>query len=228
VSGGGKVIIPIFAIERAQELIFHFSRLVRDGRLPGVPVFLDSPMAAEVNEVFRDHRELFDEETSRMIAAGQSPLSFPGLKIVRNVEESKALNDLRGPAIIMSTSGMCNAGRIKHHLSHHISDPACTVLFVGYQAQGTLGRQILDGNPQVRIHGRNQPVRARVAEIQGFSGHADRATLLRWLGHFEKPPQRLFLTHGEAAESLALAERVRGTMHWNVTVPEYRQVVELG
>jgi len=224
---GGNLVIPIFAIERAQELIYHLSRLVRAGQLAAMPVFLDSPMAAEVTEVFRRHRECFDAEAAEMIASGRSPLGFPGLKVVRTVAESKAINRRQEPAIIMATSGMCSAGRIKHHLVHNISRPDCTILFVGYQSRGTLGRQILDGNPTVRIHGCSRLVRARVAQIHGFSGHADRAGLLRWLGHFQKPPRQLFLTHGEEEEALALAAYVRDELGWNVTVPEYQQVVEL-
>jgi metallo-beta-lactamase family protein len=138
-----------------------------------------------------------------------------------------AINALKGPAIIMATSGMCTAGRIKHHLAHHIGNPACTVLFVGYQAQGTLGRQILDGNPEVRIHGISRLVRAEVHQIQGISGHADRAGLLKWLGRFRCPPRQLFLTHGEPQASLSLAEEVRATLGWEVKVPEYRETVQL-
>ena len=127
----------------------------------------------------------------------------------------------------MATSGMCTAGRIKHHLAHHIGDPACTILFVGYQAQGTLGRQILDGNREVRIHGISRLVRAEVRQIQGISGHADRAGLLKWLGRFRRPPRQLFLTHGEPQASLSLAEEVRATLGWEVKVPEYRETVVL-
>jgi len=184
-------------------------------------------MAADVNEVFRRHRECFDTEAEEIVAAGLSLLKFPSLKVVRTQEESIAINGLKGPAVIMSTSGMCTAGRIKHHLAHHVGDPACTVLFVGYQSQGTLGRQILDGNREVRIHGISRLVRARVEQIQGISGHADRAGLLKWLSHFQRPPRRLFITHGEQQASLALAEQVRRQMGWNVTVPEYRETAEL-
>jgi metallo-beta-lactamase family protein len=170
---GGNVVVPIFAIERAQELIYHLSRLIHAGRLKPLPAFLDSPMAADVTEVFRRHRDCFDEDMRQAIAAGDSPLGFPGLEVVRTVEQSKAINNRPDSALIMATSGMCTAGRIKHHLAHNISRPESTILFVGYQARGTLGRQILDGNREVRIHGRNLLVRARVAQIHGFSGHAE-------------------------------------------------------
>jgi metallo-beta-lactamase family protein len=227
VERGGNVIIPTFAIERAQELIYHFGSLLSDGRIPDVPIYLDSPMATEVTEVFRRHREDFDADAWQRIAAGESLLRVPGLRMVTSTEDSKAINQLTRPAIIMSTSGMCTAGRVKHHLVHNLKRPECTVLFVGYQAPGTLGRQILDGNEEVRIHGRLLPVRAAVEQIQGFSGHADAPTLLRWLSHFEKPPRQVFLTHGERDASLALAEQIRAQAGWTATVPEYRQSVEL-
>jgi metallo-beta-lactamase family protein len=162
-----------------------------------------------------------------MLSSGQSIFRFPMLKVVRTQDESMAINDLKGPFIVMSTSGMCTAGRIKHHLAHHIGEPQCTILFVGYQAQGTLGRQILDGNPEVRIHGRSRLVRARIAQVQGVSGHADRAGLLKWLSFIESPPRQLFVTHGEEDVALAFAKTVRETRQWSVTVPEYKQVVEL-
>ena len=227
VQAGGNVVIPVFAVERAQELIYYLSRLHHAGRLPDVPVFLDSPMAVDVTELFRRHSDCFDDEMRSMLRAGQTPLRFPRLSMVRTTEESKRINDLGHPAVIMATSGMCTAGRIKHHLAHNITRPESTILFVGYQVRGSLGRQILEGNPEVRIHGRNRLVRARVAQIHGFSGHADRTGLLKWLSHFQHPPRRLFITHGEQQASLALAEQVRQQMGWNVSVPEYRQTVEL-
>ena len=178
---GGKLVVPTFAVERAQEILYHMSRLAEQGRIPRVPVYLDSPMAVDATGIFEHHRECFDAETWEVIHGGHNPFRFPGLKLVRTAQESKKINDLRGPAIIMAPSGMCTAGRIKHHLAHTISRPDCTVLFTGYQGRGTLGRQILEGNREVRIHGRQWLVRAKIEEIQGFSGHADRTALLRWL-----------------------------------------------
>jgi len=227
VNEGGNVVIPIFAIERSQELIYHLSRLWHADRIPKVPVFLDSPMAADATGIFRRHRECFDLQTWQMITEGDTPLRFPGLQMTRSVEDSKAINSHKGPAVIMSTSGMCTAGRIKFHLRQNITRPECTLLFVGYQAQGTLGRQILEGRQDVRIHGRQLRVKARVEQICGFSGHADRAALMQWLGYFQTPPERLFLTHGEEEGSLAMARQIREQLGWDVTVPEYRQVVEL-
>ncbi len=228
IGDGGNVVIPTFALERAQELMFYISRLVRDRRIPHVPVFLDSPMAIDVTDAFRRHRECFDEETWQMISSGEPPLRFPGLKMTRSVKESMAINDLKEPAIIMASSGMCTGGRIKHHLRRNIGRPECTILFVGYQVRGTLGRQILEGQPNVRIHGREWRVRARIEQIHGFSGHADRGALVRWLSGFRRPPRRLFLTHGEEEAALSLADRVRTEMAWEVEVPEYQQEVEMG
>ncbi len=227
VQRGGNVVIPIFAIERAQELIWYLGRLLRNGEIPSVPVFLDSPMAADVLEVFTRHCDLFDEEARQLLAAGRSPLRFPGLVVVRDVEQSKAINYRTEPAVILATAGMCTAGRIKHHLAHNIWRPECTVLFVGYQAQGTLGRQILDGHEQVRIHGRYWPLRAAVAQIHGFSGHADRGGLLRWLEPFQRPPRQTFVNHGEEEESLAFAELLRHSKGLEVVVPQFRQTFTL-
>ncbi|MCA9265951.1 MAG: MBL fold metallo-hydrolase [Planctomycetales bacterium] len=225
---GGKVVIPTFAVERAQELIYYIARLVHDERIPDISVYLDSPMAVDVVEVFRENKQAYDEETWNLIAKGMPPLHFRGLHLIRSAKESKAINEVREPAVIMSTSGMCTSGRIKHHLRHHISNERNTILFVGYQGVGTLGRQILDGNREVRIHGRSYEVRAEVTQIYGFSGHADRPALLRWVDSFDTPPKQLFLTHGDedSAESLALEIRNRNR-DWNVLIPQYKQVVEL-
>ena len=184
-------------------------------------------MAATVTRVFTRHAECFDAEMQQLIAAGQSPLQVPGLRMLRTAEDSRAINDRRGPAVILATSGMCEAGRIKHHLRHNVMRPESTVLFVGYQGAGTLGRQIIEGAKEVRIHGVLWPVRARIAEIQGFSGHADRTGLWRWLSGFQRAPRRLFLTHGEADASKSLAEKVHSEKGWDVCVPQYQESVEL-
>ncbi len=223
----GKVIIPIFAVERAQELIYYLGRLVRSGRIPGIPVYLDSPMAAEVNKIFERFHEWFDPDLQRRLASGEMLLGFHGLTTIRTVDESKALNYKKGPAVIMATNGMCTAGRIKHHLAQYIDCPECLILFVGYQGAGTLGRQILDGRCDVRLHGRMRRVKAKIGWIEGFSGHADRSMLLSWLRHFAAPPQQVFVTHGEEEAALALAQQIRDEFHWNATVPEYQQIVEI-
>jgi metallo-beta-lactamase family protein len=208
-------------------VIYHLSRLVHADRIPSLDVFLDSPMAVDVTEVFRNFRECFDEPTWQLIMANESPLRFPGLRMVRDVQESKAINHHKQPCIIMSTSGMCTAGRIKHHLRSNIGRAASTVLFVGYQAQGTLGRQILEGHPLVRIHGRQWKVKAAIRHIDGFSGHADRSALLKWVGHLRRPPRHVFLTHGEEAAGEHFAADITRQFGWPVSLPEYRQTVDL-
>ncbi len=227
ISRGGNVVIPTFALERAQELLYYISQLVHDDRIPDIKVYLDSPMAIDVTETFRQFRDCFDEETWRLIAADKPPLQFPGLHMSRSVEQSKAINSASEPAVIMSSAGMCTAGRIKHHLRRNIERPESTVLFVGYQANGTLGRQILDRRESVRIHGRQYQVRAEVDQIYGFSGHADQPGLLRWLGDYVKPPRRVFLTHGEEDAAATLAEKIESRLGKIVSVPEYQTTVEL-
>jgi len=228
VAAGGNLVIPTFAIERAQEMVYHIARLVSAKKIPPVPVYLDSPMAARATEVFRRHRECFDDEAWHLINSGHSPLRFDGLRVVESAEESKDINRQKQPVIIMATSGMCTAGRIKHHLAHNISKSNSTILFVGYQAQGTLGRQIISGNPRARIHGHEHTVRASVEEIHGFSGHADGPALMHWLSHFQKPPRHVFVTHGEEHSSLALAEKIRQDMGWGVSVPRYQESFVMG
>jgi len=221
VKAGGNVVIPTFAIERAQELMFYLSRLVHDKAIPAVPVYLDSPMAREVTDAFRRHAADLDAEARSLFEAGKSPFDFPGLAIVRTIEESKAINTQRAPSIIMAGSGMCTGGRIKHHLLYNLGRPESTILFVGYQAEGTLGRQILEGEPQVRILGQTLAVRARVAKINSFSAHADRKALGRWLDAFRTPPRRLFVTHGDADVAVRFAERARQERGWAAEAPAY-------
>ena len=226
-GAGGNVVIPTFAIERAQDLMFHLSRLVRAKAIPPMPVYLDSPMAREVTLAFERHDEFLDEEARKLFASEEHPFRFPGLIIVRTPEESRAINTARGPAVIMAGSGMCTGGRIKHHLAHNISRPESTVLFVGYQARETLGRQILEKATQVRLFGQTFPVRARVAKINGFSAHADRKALGRWLDGFKTPPRRLFVTHGDADVARKTAERIRQERGWTVELPEYLEIWNL-
>lgn len=226
-AAGGNLVIPTFAIERAQDLMFHMSRLVYDRKIPPLPVYLDSPMGREVTRAFERHDEFYDEEARRLLAAGRNPFKFPGLTIVRTTEESKAINEARGPAVIMAGSGMVTGGRIKHHIAQNIGRPEATVLFVGYQARDTLGRLILEGAPEVRILGRTVPVRARVAKINGFSAHADRKGLDRWLDGLQSPPRRLFVTHGDSDVALKTGERIRRERGWTVEVPEYLEVWDL-
>lgn len=228
VAAGGNLVIPTFAIERAQELMYHLSRLVWEDRIPHLLVFVDSPMAVNATEVFLRHPECLDEEAQRYLRSDRNPFAFPGLRLVRTVQESKAINRIRGTCIVMAGSGMCTGGRIKHHLEHQISRPETTVLFVGYQARGTLGRQLIEGREEVRIHGQNRRVRARIEQIHGFSAHADRSELRRWLAGFRQAPRRAFFTHGEEEVCRSLSRLAAEELGWSVEVPEYGQEVELG
>ena len=209
---GGKVIIPSFAVGRAQEVMARINDLVETGRLSGVPVFVDSPMATAATRVFALHPEVYSDEAQRLLTAGDKPLEFPGLRLVTAVQESMEINRLKGPAIIISPSGMCTAGRVKHHLKHNISDPRATILFVGYQARNTLGRLIKEGIDPVRIHNQWFDVEAEIETVEGFSAHADLDELLGWYDSLGGVGRQTFLVHGEeeASESLARDLRERG------------------
>jgi metallo-beta-lactamase family protein len=224
---GGNLLIPSFALERTQEVLYHLNRLLRSGRIPHLIVFVDSPMAISVTEVFKDHPELFDDAMQELMEEGHSPFSFSGLKMTRSVEQSKAINHIRGTSIIIAGSGMCTGGRIKHHLVHNIHRRESTILFVGYQAEGTLGRQILGGAREVRILGQTWRRKASIRKISGFSAHADQPALLHWLGALKRPPRRLFLTHGEADAIRVLAEKIEGAKGWKPVAPEYGDQAEL-
>jgi metallo-beta-lactamase family protein len=227
VKKGGNVVIPSFALERSQELLYYLNEFRLEGRIPHLTVFVDSPMAVSVTGVFEHHAELFDEEMKKLLRQGKSPFDFPGLNLARTVEESKAINYIKGSAIIIAGSGMCTGGRIKHHLVNNIPREENTILFVGYQATGTLGRQIVDGAQRVRILGRYYPVRARIVQLNGFSAHADRDGLIRWLSSLRKPPRRVFVTHGELDASQNLAGLIRSGRGWKTIVPSYQDQVSL-
>ncbi len=226
---GGNIVIPSFAIERAQEVLYYLNELLREDRVPHLMVFLDSPMAGSVIRVFEEYRDTLDEEAQRMLRDAASPFRFPGLKIVESVDDSKAINHIRGTVVILAGSGMCTGGRIKHHLSQNIGSKKNTILFVGYQARGTLGRLIVDGAPRVRILGQLRPVRARIEQIYGFSGHGDQDDLFRWAAALtQRPPQRLFVTHGEPEMADGMATLMRERLHGTeVTAPAYGEQVEL-
>jgi len=227
IGEGGNVVIPTFAIERAQELMFHLSCLVREDRIPYMMMFLDSPMAVDITDVFLRHVNSLDKESKRLFEQGRSPFRFPGMRLIRSVEESKAINNIKGSCLIMAGSGMCTGGRIKHHLKRNIARAESTILFVGYQVKGTLGRELIDGREKVRIHGQMFPVKARIEQIQGFSAHADSDDLLDWLGALESPPKKIFLTHGEKEAMSVLSDHIKQKYNWPVHIPEYLEEIDL-
>lgn len=228
VQRGGKILIPSFAIGRAQEVIWRLDQLMRAGRIPSIPVLLDSPMASALMETLKKHADIYDQQMRDAVARGESPFIMPTLRVISSREESKHINHLKGPAIIIAGSGMCTGGRIKHHLDHHLENAENTILFVGYQAHGTLGRQIVDGANPVRLFGRMRQVRAQVAQIHGFSGHADRDELLAWLRRIPSPPQRVFVIHGEPETAKKFASLITHTLGWNAYAPLFDECIEIG
>jgi metallo-beta-lactamase family protein len=223
---GGAVVIPAFAVERTQELLYLLDELQSEGRIPTVPIYMDSPMAIEVLSVFRRHPELYDEE-ARQRAREHGLLALPNLHIATTVDQSKAINQARTPVIIVSSSGMAAGGRILHHLARRLPDPDSTVLLAGYQAVGTRGRTLQEGARDVKIHGERVPVRASIRTVHGLSGHADANDLLTWLGHFERAPRLSFAVHGEPTASAAIASRIERELGWSVRVPAYLERFEL-
>jgi len=220
----GRVLVPAFAVGRAQELVATIHALCESGAICDVPIFVDSPMARNANEVFMRHPEIFDEETTKLFREEHgAPFGFRRLRYVGSAEESRALNDRKEPCIIISASGMCEGGRILHHLKHGIGDPRNTVLFVGFQAEGTLGRRIRDGAEEVRILGDVVRVGAEIVGLDGFSAHADQTELVGWVSRLAPKPKKIFLVHGEIGPAEALAAKLRESVGVEVAIPEKNQ-----
>jgi metallo-beta-lactamase family protein len=226
-KAGGNIIVPSFALERSQEVLYYINELLLKDVIPHIMVFLDSPMASKITKVFKQHSELFDKKTAELIRKHESPFEFPGLKMTETTRESKAINHIKGTIIVIAGSGMCTGGRIKHHLVQNISRPESSIMFVGYQANGTLGRQIVSGQEKVRILGQEYQVKARIAQVNGFSAHADKEELLRWLSGFKKPPRRLFVVHGEPESAQHFAALVNQKTGWNTFVPAFQDEIKL-
>lgn len=227
----GKIIIPAFSVGRTQELVYVLHGLSVAGKIDHMPVYVDSPLSVNVTDVFRDHPECFDEETLAILRATENndPFGFERLKYVRSLEESKELNDRPGPFIVISASGMCEAGRIVHHLANGVSNPANMVLIVGYQAENTLGKKLVMKEPQVNILGEPHDVRAEVVVLNSFSGHADRNELLAYAGLFDRRKmQSVFVVHGDEDQEEKFAEGLRGAGFGSVVVPVRGQVADLG
>jgi len=226
-SAGGNIIIPSFALERSQELLYHLNELFLRKEIPAITVFLDSPMAIRITEVFKRHAELFDKEMMQRLRQGDSFFSFENLKMVQTVEESKAINDMKESSIIIAGSGMVTGGRVKHHIVNNITRPESTILFVGYQAEGTPGRILLDGAQEIRLMGQMHRVRTHIEKIDGFSAHADRDGLLAWLADIRVPPRCVFITHGEEEAATSFAKLLNEKTGWTVKVPQYKETVKL-
>lgn len=225
-KGRGKVVIPAFSVGRTQEIVYELHLLFKDGRLPPVPLFVDSPLSANATEVFRNHPECFDRETNELFGREDDVFGFRRLTYVGNSSDSKKLNEREGPFIVISASGMCEGGRVLHHLAHSIGDPKNLVLIVGFQAQGTLGRRLVEKAERVRILGDEYRVRAQVKTLNGFSAHADRDGLLGFVRGMERGPERIFLVHGEEQQCLALAESLKSEGR-AVEVPVAGQTAEI-
>jgi len=229
---GGNVVIPSFAVGRTQEIIYELNKYYdspnKDAEeLRKIPVYIDSPLAAKTTEIFKLNSQVFDEETRKLLMSGNNPLHFQNLNFVQSQFESKALNEDKTPKIIISASGMCEAGRIKHHLKHNLWRPESSIVFVGYQAENTLGRKIRDGEKLVKIFGEEITVLAEIYNLEGFSGHTDKNGLLKWLNSFEKKPKKLFIVHGEEDSKKDFAKEVESTLSIECIIPNKGVVYEL-
>jgi metallo-beta-lactamase family protein len=226
VKAGGALVIPAFAIGRTQEVLYTLKRLEDERRIPALPVFVDSPMALDATPLFLAHREDHDDDMTRRLKAGEDPLRPAKVTFCRTTDQSKAVNDVKGPCIILSASGMATGGRVLHHLHRRLPDPRTTVLLVGFQAAGTRGQALQAGAATLRMFGEDVPVRARVASLTAFSAHADEDEVTRWLRTFPSPPRRTFLVHGEPAALAAALERME-RLGWPAHVPRHLEEVPL-
>jgi len=224
---GGTVVIPAFAVGRTQEVLFLFRRLIEQNKMHSLPIHVDSPMGIDVTDLYLRHREDHDLETETLEAQGIKPFSPPDVHFDRTRDESKALNDLHYPSIIISASGMATGGRVLHHLERCLPDHRNTVLMVGFQAAGTRGQIIQSGAESVKMYGHEVRIRARIESVENLSAHADYGEILGWLGKFQKAPEKTFLVHGEPRAAEALGQKITQQLRWDVTIPTYLQKVEL-
>jgi metallo-beta-lactamase family protein len=221
-NNGGLLIIPAFAVGRTQDVVYHLHDLMQSKEIPQMPVYVDSPLATNITEIFRAHPECFDEETEQLLMqdGGDDPFGFNMLRYTRSTEESKKLNNIKRPAIIISASGMCEGGRVLHHLRRNIGDPNTTVLFVGFQAENTLGRKLLRGDKTARIYGEEHEVRARMEKIDGYSAHADEGELLDFINAMANKPKHVFVVHGEPDATAAMAAGLARLGIEDISIPE--------
>jgi metallo-beta-lactamase family protein len=230
----GVLLVPSFAIGRTQEVVWQLDRLIAEGRIPQLPLYLDSPMASRASDIYRRHSEYFDEQTRRLLEQRETPLDYPGQIITNNVRQSEAIRRAKRPYMIVASNGMLTGGRVVGHLRELIGDPSAVLLFVGYQGKGTLGAHLQEGATQVRIDGELHHVRCQVRSISGFSAHADESELLEWVGNFaagKRPgdagfPRRVFIIHGDPAAQAALAPKVRA-LGFEVEIPKWHDSVSL-
>jgi metallo-beta-lactamase family protein len=225
---GGSVVVPAFAVERTQKFVFMIKELMESGQIPRIPVYCDSPMAIKAVEIFLKHADECADETCRLIKQYGSPLQWRGFTFASTAEESKKINDVKFPVIIISSSGMVTGGRIQHHLAQRLPDPRNTVIFIGFQAPGTRGFTIKSGGPEVRIFGETVPIRAQIASLEQFSDHADTPELLEWLHTFPQKPEVTYLVHGEPAASSQLRDAMTKELGWNVQIAQWMEKVEVG
>jgi metallo-beta-lactamase family protein len=224
---GGTVVVPAFAVERTQKFLFMVKELMQSGQLASIPVFCDSPMAIKAVEIFMKHKQEYSEETRRLVGQYGSPIEWPGFTFASTAEQSKKINQVKTPSIIVSSSGMVTGGRILHHLAQRLPDPKNTVIFIGFQAPGTRGFTIKSGAPEVKIFGDIVPIRAQIAALEQFSDHADTPELLQWLRTFPRKPPATYLVHGEPAASSQLRDTMTKELGWNVQVAQWMQKVQV-
>ena len=227
VKAGGTLLIPAFAMERTQELLYHLNQLFEEGRIPRVPVFIDSPLAIKLTTVYKEYESYFNKETRSIIRAGDDILNFPGLRFTLTTEESKSINFVPAPKIIVAGSGMSQGGRILHHEIRYLPDPKNTILFIGFQAVGSLGRQIMEGAGEVKIMGESVAVRCNKVVIPGYSAHADQPRLLEWLSHMRPTLKKVYLVHGEKESGESLGQKIRDEFALSVEPAEPNKTVEL-
>lgn len=223
ISSRSKVIIPAFAVERTQDILYTIGQFLRDRLIPPVPIYIDSPLAIAATEVFKKNADSFDQEMGELLRKGVSPLELPEIVFAQTTDESKAINEDQRPGIILSASGMCDAGRVQHHLKHHLWRKDSHIVFTGFQAAGTVGRRIVDGAKSVRLLGEEIAIHAHIHTLGGFSAHADQKGLLQWVSHFRNPGLKVFVVHGEEQISLTFAERIREELHLEVSVPGWME-----
>ena len=218
-----KVVIPAFAVERTQDIIYTLGQFIRKGSIPQIPIYIDSPLAISATEIYKRNSDCFDQETKDLLLGGENPLDIPSILYTQTTEESKAINEDPRPGIIIAASGMCDSGRILHHLKHHLWRKESHIIFIGYQAEGTIGRRIVDGAKTVRLFGEEIAVYAHIHTLGGFSAHADQKGLLDWVSHIRNPRLVVFVNHGEEKISMELSQRIHEQFHFNTAVPQWRE-----